>query len=145
MGFNFKEVGESAGGDFSALPEGRYDLTVNKAELITASTGTKMVKVEFGVENEKFKNRKLWHNFALTSKSMVYLYNFLKAAGSSLVDQEDVEPVAIAKSLTGLKVSAFTEPGMTPNGNAKNDLSKWMPLTGGSTTKGDANSGSLFE
>tara|TARA_B100001113_G_scaffold353635_1_gene358863 strand:+ start:1703 stop:2125 length:423 start_codon:yes stop_codon:yes gene_type:complete len=134
MGINFKEVGAGSGDGFDALPEGRYNLTVENAEVTTASTGTEMIKVTFVVNDEKFKNRKLWHNFAMTQKSLIYLYNFLKAGGSSLLDEDDVDTPVIAKSMIGMKVSAFTEPGMTPNGNPKNDLSKWVAVEGGASS-----------
>jgi len=139
MGINFKEVGSGSSEGFEALPEGRYNITVENAELTTASTGTEMIKVTFVVNDEKFRNRKLWHNFAMTQKSLIYLFNFLKAGGSSLLDEENVENAVIAKSMIGMKVSAFTEPGTTPAGNPKNDLSKWTPVAGGAT------GGTLFE
>ena len=73
MGINFKEVGSSSGEGFEALPEGRYSLTVENAEVTTASTGTEMIKVTFIVNDEKFRNRKLWHNFAMTQKSLILM------------------------------------------------------------------------
>jgi len=130
MGINLKDVGSNTG-DFDALPEGRYSLSIDSAEEAVASTGTNMIKIAFRVSEGAHKNRMLWHNFTLTPKSYVYLFQFLKAAGSELIDKDDVEPAAIVASLPGVSVTAFTEPGTTNAGNPKNDLSRW----GSSTSK----------
>ena len=131
MGINFKtDVGNTTG-DFDALPEGRYNLSVDTAEQTVASTGTKMIKVAFRVDDGDYKNRMLWHNFALTPKSYVFLYQFLKAAGSSLIDEDDVDESNIIATLPGMKISAWTEPGTTNAGNPKNDLSRWQAIEAG--------------
>ena len=130
MGINLKDIGSSTG-DFDALPEGRYSLSIDSAEEAVASTGTNMIKIAFRVSEGEHKNRMLWHNFTLTPKSYVYLFQFLKAAGSELIDKDDVEPSAIVASLPGTSVTAYTEPGTTNAGNPKNDLSPW----GSSTSK----------
>ena len=88
-----------------------------------------MIKVAFRVSEGDHKNRMLWHNFTLTPKSYVYLFQFLKAAGSDLIDKDDVEPDAIVASLPGTSVTAYTEPGTTNAGNPKNDLSRWGSAT----------------
>ena len=128
MGINFKTDVSNSSGDFDALPEGRYNVSVDTAEQVTAKTGTEMIKVAFRVEDGNYKNRMLWHNFSLTPKSYVFLYQFLKAAGSTLIDKDDVETPEIIATLPGTKVSAWTEPGTTNSGNPKNDLSRWQAI-----------------
>jgi hypothetical protein len=143
MGINFKEVGETqrSGDGFEPLPEGRYNLVVENAELTTASTGNEMIKTTFHVTDGIFINRKLWSNFVLTPKAYGFLFGFLRAAGSDLVTKEDVEPNEIADGLVGLKVSAYTEPGKTPNGNPTNPISKYKGIIEGEELTG----ASLFE
>jgi len=135
MGFNFKETGENAGGDFDALPMNRYKLRVEEVELKKASTGNEMIATTFVVTEGDFKNRKLWNNFTLTPKAMVFLYSFLKAAKSDLITNENVETDEIVKAMPGMEVTAYTEPDVTPSGNPKNTLSKWQPISdsGGSS------------
>lgn len=134
MGFNLKETGENAGGDFEVLPLDRYNLRVEEAQLKKATTGNDMIATTFVITEGDFKNRKLWNNFTLTPKAMVFLYNFLKAGKSDLIDKEDVETDEILKAMVGLEVSAYAEPGLTPAGNPKNTLSKWQAIEGSSSS-----------
>ncbi|MBC8436920.1 DUF669 domain-containing protein [bacterium] len=141
MGLNFKETGKSTGGTFDPVPEGRYNVRVEEANLATASTGTEMIKAQFVITDGDHKNRKLWNNFTLTQKSLVYLYSFLKAVGSDAIDQEDVSEADLAASMKGMVASAYVEPTTTNTGTATNKISKWgPPLTDGAV----AGSASLF-
>ncbi|MBC8409979.1 MAG: DUF669 domain-containing protein [Rhodobacteraceae bacterium] len=139
MSLNFKETGKTSGGTFDPLPEGRYNVQVEEATLTTASTGTEMIKSTFIVTEGEFKGRKLWNNFTLTQKSLVYLYNFMKAAGSTVIDQEDVDEAEVATSMKGLIVSAFVESTTTNTGNPTNKISKWAPPLEAGATGGAAN------
>lgn len=133
MGINFKKVAETSSGSFDPLPENRYIVTVENAELKTASTGNEMIGVQFNVADGEFKGRKLWHNFTLTPKSYVYLFNFLKAAGSDLITKDDVEPTELADSMLGMTVSAYVEVRNNNMGNAVNSMSKFT-AAGGTVT-----------
>ena len=132
MGINFKKIGEESAKSFEALPLGRYNLKVEEAELTKASTGSDMIAVTFVVTEGDYKNRKAWNNFSLVPKAMVFVHQFLKAAGSDLIDQEDVTPNDLANAMVGMEVSAYTEPGQTPSGNPKNTLSQWRAVDKGS-------------
>tara|TARA_Y100000034_G_C6852159_1_gene386691 strand:- start:81 stop:509 length:429 start_codon:yes stop_codon:yes gene_type:complete len=139
MGLNLKETGKSSGGTFEPLPEGRYNVRVEDSSLTTASTGTQMISTQFVVTDGDFKGRKLWNNFTLTAKSLVYLYNFLKAAGSTLIDTEDIAEAEVATAMKGMVASAFVEPTTTNTGNPTNKIGKWgPPLTDGAVS-GSAN------
>jgi len=128
MGLNFKKTGEEATTSFEALPMGRYNLKVEDATMTSASTGSKMIVTTFVVTDGDYKNRKAWNNFSLMPKAMVFIYQFLKAAGSNLITEDDVEPADLAKVMIGMEVSAYTEPGVTPAGNPKNTLTQWKPV-----------------
>jgi len=64
-----------------------------------------MITVTFDVMEGKYTNRKLWSNFTLTDKAYVYIYTLLKAIGSDLIEEENVQPSDIAKALLGGKCS----------------------------------------
>ena len=108
-------------------------MKVSEAKATTASTGTEMISVTFEVTEGKFKNRKLWHNFSLTPKSLVFLYNFMKAGGSTLLDSEDVETSEIVAAMMKMTITAHVTPGMTNNGNPRNDLGKFQAIDGAKT------------
>ena len=129
--FNFPAIGKQSNNNdgFDALPEGRYNLVVEAAEQkIAKSSQRPMIEVTFRVIDGKYKNRKLWHNFSLTEKAAIFLYNFLKATGSSLIDEEDVNTKTIIEHITGRYVTAWTQPGKTPSGAPKNELKNWGPI-----------------
>ena len=107
-----KKTGEESNTGFDALPEERYNVRVTEAKMETASTGTEMIVTEFEVLDKQFKNRKLWNNFTLTDKSMVYLYAFLKGAESELIDSEDIEAsdIVAAMAAPSKKPKPFTRP-----------------------------------
>tara|TARA_Y100000593_G_scaffold85663_1_gene163047 strand:- start:167 stop:577 length:411 start_codon:yes stop_codon:yes gene_type:complete len=129
MGINFKDIGQNSGGDFTPLPENRYNVKVEKAEVKKASTGTTMISTEFVITDGDFKGRKLWNNFTLTPKAYVYLYNFLKSAGSDMISNEDVDENQVAADMVGLTASAFVEPRTTTNGNPTNVMGKFSTVT----------------
>lgn len=125
MGINFKTIGENSNGSFEALPENRYNITVEKAEMRTATTGTKMISAQFTIDDGDYKGRKLWNNFTLTPKSQVYLYNFLKAANSPLINDADADEVQVAGSMAGLQASAYVEIKTNNQGNSVNVVSRF--------------------
>lgn len=125
MGYNMKKTGEESNTGFESLPEDRYNVKVVEARMEIAKTGTEMIATTFEVLDGKFKNRKLWNNFTLTDKSMVYLYSFLKGAESDLINAEDAEASDFIAKMPGMRVSVFAEPAITQNGNPTNDLSRW--------------------
>jgi len=139
MGINFKDIGQNTGGDFSPLPENRYNVKVEKAEVKTASTGTKMISAEFVVTEGDFKGRKLWNNFTLTPKAYVYLYNFLKSAGSNMINNEDIDENQVASDMVGLSASAFVETRTTTNGNPANVMGKFSGIDATSATGANEN------
>lgn len=139
MGINFKDIGQNTGGDFSPLPENRYNVKVEKAEVKKASTGTTMISAEFVVIDGDFKGRKLWNNFTLTPKAYVYLYNFLKAAGSKMISNEDVDENQVASDMVGLSASTYVETRTTTNGNPANVMGKFSGMDATAATGADAN------
>jgi len=130
MGVNFKKIGEDAGNtDFQPLPEGRYNVKITAAEVGKTKNDNDMITVTFDVMDGKYTNRKLWSNFTLTDKAYVYIYTLLKAVGSDLIDEEDVEPSDISKSLIGGKCSIMASiDNNTLNGKPKNTVGGFKSL-----------------
>ena len=141
MSINFKETGQNNTGSFEPLPEGRYNVKVETTSLKTASTGNQMINAQFVVTDGEFKNRKLWNNFTITPKSLVFLYSFLKAAGSDLISEDNAGENEVANNMIGLAASAFVEPTVTNTGTPTNKLGKWAPALADGAV---ASSGSLF-
>lgn len=135
--YNLKAVSDLKNTSFEALPADRYVLEVLDATVEPTSTGTEMIKVTFVVTQGLYKNRKLWHNFPLSEKSLPFLTKFLKECGSNIVEEEDVSSSVIAQAIIGKKVTAYTEPGRTPNNKPKNDLKNWTSVAGYVTPDND--------
>ena len=130
MGVNFKKIGEDAGNtDFQPLPEARYNVKITAAEVGKTKNDNDMITVTFDVTEGKFTNRKLWSNFTLTDKAYVYIYSLLKAVGSDLIDEEDVEPSDISKSLIGGTCSVMAQiDNNSLNGKPRNTVSSFKSL-----------------
>jgi len=130
MGINLKEVGENAQNtDFQPLPEGRYNVKITAAEVGKTKAGNEMITVTFDVTEGKYTNRKLWSNFTLTDKAYVYIYTLLKATGSDLIDEEDVNAADIAQGLMSGQCSVNVNiDNNTLNGKPRNTVTNFKSL-----------------
>lgn len=137
MGINFKKFndnnnkdGNNSGGsnDFELLPDDDYKLEAEDVSTYEARTGTPMMKVQFGITDGKYKNRKVWHQFPLTEKAMVFIINYLKKIGSDLVDKENVEVQDIIGEIEGSKIIGEVGREQLDNGPI-NTVNKFKPLT----------------
>ena len=96
---------------FAPIPEGLYNVVVDKAELTTTKdTGNPMIKATLKVQDEPFKNRLVWDNFILTSTALWKLKSFLDAAGSNVSEGENVSEADIINAMKGASVAAYLEP-----------------------------------
>lgn len=119
--------------DFEPLPEDRYTLRVEKAEKSPTKAGGEKISTTFVVESGeltklKFKGRKIWHNFNIGGKSNIYLYNFLKAINSPLIDNDNITIETIIIEMQGKVVTALAEPGKTLAGKDTSNLSRFTGL-----------------
>jgi Protein of unknown function (DUF669) len=57
-----KEVEENGGGDFKALPDGTYEVAVEKLELTESKKGDPMLTIWFNVVAGEFEKSKLFYN-----------------------------------------------------------------------------------
>lgn len=62
---DFTNVAEDAG--FEPIPVGTYEAAISGMEIRTSKKGNPMVSVTFDVQNEDYKNRKLFTHFVLNN------------------------------------------------------------------------------
>jgi hypothetical protein len=128
---NLKDTADNSS-TFDALPEDRYPLVVEESTVSPTKAGGTMIKITFLVEGDKYKGRKLWHQFPLTEKANIFLVNFLKIVKPEII-KNGVSPEEVANSLVGTRLSAWVEPSTTQNGNPTNKLSKFASLGDGAS------------
>ena len=109
MSFSFKQAKNSTSDKsgektYELLPDGDYMLEADEVTPYKAKTGTPMLKVRFTIIDGKYKNRKVWHQFPLTAKAMVFVFNYLKKIGSDLVEKDEVETNELIGAITGSKI-----------------------------------------
>lgn len=116
---------------FEAIPEGRYTVMVEEAKPGLSKTQNEKLSVTFVITDEgKYKGRKLWHDFSATPKAMVFMKYFLEAINSDLVNATSATLKDVAIDAKNKKCTVLVTPGLTNNGNPKNDLSKFKPIIG---------------
>jgi hypothetical protein len=137
MNLNFKSEVSKQQNDFDPLPEDRYTLKVIEGKYdLSKIKKTPQIALTLEVISEKYKNRKLWHNFTWTDKAAPVIYSFLKAIKSPLHDADNVEPEQLATGVVGGVFSAFVEIELTPSGNKRNKISRFNPVEGGEVPTG---------
>tara|TARA_Y100001938_G_scaffold127581_2_gene180585 strand:- start:3178 stop:3615 length:438 start_codon:yes stop_codon:yes gene_type:complete len=142
MSWNFKTATTDLKDGFAPVTEGRYTMAIEDAEIKTASTGTTMLQVTLVINGDgDFKNRKVWKSFALDKpKSMRYVIDFLKAAGTNVWEQDNVTNEDLIKAVKGSAgVNAYLTPGKTNNGNDITNADKFMSIKEGEAVAGGSN------
>lgn len=131
MALNLKKAKTESKSDkeFKNLAEGRYPFVVEAGEVGEFRTGTPKIEFTFRCESDDYKNRKLWHSFALTESAHVYLIRFLEALGlEELTEQESVSEQQIIKAAIGKKVTAYVEITTANNGKQYNNLKNFSKV-----------------
>lgn len=138
MSNNTIDFGNVKTNSFEALEEGRYSVTIDKAELTQAkSSGADMIAVTFKIADGDSKGRLLWDNFPLSSNAIWKLKTLLASGGSELAEKS-ATPAQVVASLPGLSVSVYVEPDVTNNGNPKNNLKNYTAIGGEDAPKAKA-------
>jgi hypothetical protein len=142
MALNLKKAKKQSNNndkEFKPLQEGRYPFVVEAGEVGEFKTGTPKIEFTFRCESDDYKNRKLWHSFALTESAHVYLIRFLEALGlEELTEQESVSEQQIIKAAVGKKVTAYAEITTGNNGKQYNNLKNFAKVEGGSSSPAPA-------
>lgn len=129
---NFKsQISKNANG-FDALPEDRYTVEITDAQVGLTKSGKEMVKITHTVVDGKLKNRKLFQNIVVEDNPTgeAILYSVMKAAGSPLIEEDDIPATQAASDLKGRRLTIYATPGKTPDGNPTNKLSAPMSIGG---------------
>lgn len=130
---NFKDDVAGNVGNFEPLPEDRYHLILEKAvpgesKLKQTPQIAVTFKVVNGIETgEKYKNRKIFHNFTWTSKAMPFIGLYLKTIKSDIMGKTAVTIEEAAAALVDSQVSAFCEVVITDKSKG-NKLSQWKEI-----------------
>ncbi len=78
-------------GDFESVPDGKYQVSVEKVELTEAqSTGNPMLKWTLRVIAPKFVNRLMWRNSVITHNTLKYVKTDLHLCGLDLERLSDL-------------------------------------------------------
>jgi hypothetical protein len=70
--------------DFETVPDGKYQVAVEKVELTQSSTGNPMLKWTLRILAPRFANRFLWRNSVFTHNTLKYVKTDLHLCGLDL-------------------------------------------------------------
>jgi len=109
-------------GDFEPLPVDRYILKCVEATLGKSKAGKDKISTTFEIQDEEYKNRKVWHEFSLQEAAWFNLKNYFAAAK---VDASgDIEFKNLPGMMLNTVVSAFLEQS-TYEGKTSNKVKNW--------------------
>lgn len=77
-------------GDREDVPDGKYQVAIEKVELITASTGNPMLKWTLRILAPRFVNRFLWRNSVFTHNTLKFVKTDLHICGLDLPKLSDL-------------------------------------------------------
>jgi hypothetical protein len=81
---DFKSEATEERGDFESVPDGKYQVAVEKVELAQSSTGNPMLKWTLRILTPRFVNRFLWRNSVFTHNTLKYVKTDLHLCGLDL-------------------------------------------------------------
>ena len=98
---DFSEAEEKKAGNFDPVPDGKYVVEVDRAEVTTSKSGAPMLKWTLRILQGPHDNRMLWRNNMLSSKANLgWLKTDLGKCGIVLVKVNDINERA--SELVGL-------------------------------------------
>jgi hypothetical protein len=129
--FNFKSDISKTVGTFAPIETGRYTVKVIEAKAVNSKEkGTPQIAVTFQLLDEKFKNRKLFHNFTWSVKAIPFVFSFLKAIKSPIVEQDNVTREQAVNAMLGGVCSVYVDVENTINGTPRNTVSNFKEADG---------------
>ena len=81
---DFQSEAAAERGDFENVPDGKYQVAVEKVELTQSSTGNPMLKWTLRILAPRFANRFLWRNSVFTHNTLKYVKTDLHLCGLDL-------------------------------------------------------------
>jgi len=87
----FQQEATEERGEFEGLPDGKYQVAIEKVELTqTQNTGNPVLKWTLRVLGPRFANRLIWRNSVITNKTLRYLKTDLHLCGLDLDKLSDL-------------------------------------------------------
>lgn len=77
-------------GDFESVPDGKYQVAVDKVELTQSSNGNPMLKWTLRILAPRLINRLIWRNSVFTSNTLKYVKTDLHLCGLELERLSDL-------------------------------------------------------
>jgi hypothetical protein len=99
LSVDFTDPDIKGGGDFEALPAGKYLATITDWDVREVKNagklpvGTPGLNVEFTIADGEYENRKVWTNYWLHPNNLGFFKTFLKAAG---MEDDDINAITDA-------------------------------------------------
>jgi hypothetical protein len=87
---DFQNEATEERGDRENVPDGKYQVAVEKVELLQASTGNPMLKWTLRILAPRFVNRFLWRNSVFTQNTLKYVKTDLHVCGLDLQRLSDL-------------------------------------------------------
>ncbi len=111
----FQQEATEERGEFEGLPDGKYQVAIEKVELThTQNTGNPVLKWTLRVLGPRFANRLIWRNSVITNNTVRYLKTDLHLCGLELDKLSDL-PGRMAELL-----DVRLEVSKKPQGNYEN-------------------------
>ena len=87
----FQQEATEERGEFEGLPDGKYQVAIEKVELThTQNTGNPVLKWTLRVLGPRFANRLIWRNSVITNNTIRYLKTDLHLCGLDLDKLSDL-------------------------------------------------------
>lgn len=122
---------------FEPLPEGDYDLVVEKAEAKRAGTGKDMFVCTFKIEGGAYNNRRVWHNFVVSPENpnaMAFFFRNMNVLGlTGEYFRQGPTDAHIAEALIGRRFRGHVKQRTWQN-QTKNEVDRFF--TAGGLTPG---------
>lgn len=114
MGINFKELKKRTkdkDDEIEPLPDGRYNFKIESGEEGVSKNDNPKIEFTLSViEDDEYANRKVWHTFSLLPQAQIYLFKFLEAAGSDVIDSdEEISNQEMISSVVGNYINGYVE------------------------------------
>ena len=135
--FNFKSEVSKNAGNFEPLPVNRYTLKVIEAKAaLSKEKQTPQIAVQFQVMDAPYEKRKLFHNFTWSAKAVPFVFSFLKAVKSPVIDEDNVSQDKAVSGMLGGVCTAYVDIETTTAGGQRNKISNFKEIEGGSAPVG---------
>lgn len=118
---------------FEPLPEGDYDMVVEKSEAKRASTGKDMFVCTFKIEGGAYANRRVWHNFVVNPENPnamgIFFRNMNVLGLNAEYFRQGPSDAHVAQALLGRRFRGHLKQRQW-NGDTKNEVDRFFTAGG---------------